>query len=166
MGHPEIAGRPFRRATVDTEENAMPIELQSRVAKSSSYLVPCVFKAVQMIEALRESRSGLRVEEFLAMTGYSRSTIYRILRTLTACEYIVRDRGGSYRLNHAVVSPADESTRQARGLNRSPSPANAHLGFERWGVRFCADGRRLDLGSSAAQEPSSALTETTAAASA
>jgi predicted transcriptional regulator len=159
-------GPAFQTAINDVEENAMPIELQSGVEKNSSYIVPCVFKAVQMIEALRESRSGLRVEEFLAMTGYSRSTIYRILRTLTACEYIVRDRGGSYRLNHAVVSPADAATKQQRDFNRPLSPGNAHPGFERWGVRFGADGRRLTLRRSAVQEPSSASVQTTVAASA
>ena len=85
----------------------------SNVSRNSNYLVPCVFKAVQMIEALRRVRTGLRVEDLRSMTGYSRTTIYRILRTLAACGYIVRNSRAIYRLNYSVVSvavnrPADE----------------------------------------------------------
>ena len=77
-------------------------------SKHSSYLVPCVFKAVHMIEALRENSTGLRVDDLHRMTGYSRTTIYRILRTLAACGYIRRDPGGSYRLNCALVPAVGE----------------------------------------------------------
>lgn len=72
---------------------------ESSHSRNSSYLVPCVFKAVHMIEALRETGTGLRVEDLRRMTGYPRTTIYRILRTLIACGYIDRTSGGSYRLN-------------------------------------------------------------------
>jgi hypothetical protein len=61
--------------------------------------VPCVIKAVHMIEVLREAGTGPRVENLQNVTGYPRTAIYRILRTLIACEYIRRDSGGSYRLN-------------------------------------------------------------------
>jgi hypothetical protein len=115
------------------------------VHTNTSYLVPCVFKAVQMIEALRKTRDGLRVEDFLSMTGYSRSTIYRILRTLVACEYIVREHGGAYSLNRAVISVADENA-WTRSMLPSSAPANPGYDgqpeFERWGVRFRADGKK------------------------
>jgi hypothetical protein len=77
--------------------------------RNPSYLVPCVLKAIQMVEILRRTHAGLRVDDLLGMTGYSRSTIYRILRTLTACEYMVRDGRGYYRLNHAIVTVADNN---------------------------------------------------------
>lgn len=122
------------------------MQQQSEISRSVSYLVPCVFKAVQMIEASREARVGLRVEDFLGMTGYSRSTIYRILRTLTACSYMVRERGGIYRLNSAVIREADDDPAARVGCRTSP-PATLSKGapeeFERWGVRFGPDGRRV-----------------------
>lgn len=115
--------------------------------RSTSYLVPCVFKAIQMVELMRKTRAGLRVEDLLAITGYSRSTIYRILRTLTACEYTFRDAGGYYRLNHAVVATADESaapTEVPNAPDRSAHSNDSAIEFERWGVRFRGDGRRLN----------------------
>jgi hypothetical protein len=120
---------------------------ESNVPRNSSYLVPCLFKAVQMIEALREMRSGLRVEDFQGRTGYSRSTIYRILRTLSVCDYVVRASGGVYRLNNAVITSMDEDPNPQQAddqLDRPSWPKQDHLGFERWGVRFSADGRRIE----------------------
>lgn len=121
---------------------------QATISRSPSYLVPCVFKAVRMIEALRESRVGLRVEDFLGMTGYSRSTIYRILRTLTACSYMVREPAGVYRLNPTVIRVADHNADAFEDC-RPDSPIAAAKGvskeFERWGVRFGSDGKRLAL---------------------
>jgi DNA-binding IclR family transcriptional regulator len=76
----------------------------------ATYIVPCVVKAVCMVEILRKSQTGLRVEDLRSMTGYSKSTIYRILRSLTWCEYLFRDAGGFYRLNHDVITIAQENT--------------------------------------------------------
>lgn len=89
---------------------------RSNLSRSSSYLVPCVFKAVQMIETLREPQRGLRVEDFRSITGYSRSTIYRILRTLVACQYVIRDSGGAYRLNHSVAPAVGTRNNRNRGV--------------------------------------------------
>ena len=115
----------------------------SKVSRNSSYLVPCVFKAVQMIEAMRETRTGLRAEDFLQMTGFSRSTIYRILRTLVACGYVARDSSGSYRLNQAVIAVA-QGDAWSPAIEAAPAPAShGNPEFERWGVRFSGDGRRV-----------------------
>jgi hypothetical protein len=107
-----------------------------------------VFKAVQMIEALRGTRGGLRVEDFLDITGYSRSTIYRILRTLSACDYVVRASEGVYRLNFAVVAAADaarRTTEEGDQFGRHPQTNDRHLGFERWGIQFRSDGTRMNI---------------------
>jgi len=117
---------------------------QTNLSRNPSYLVPCVFKTVQMIEALRRTRTGLRVENLRGMTGYSRTTIYRILRTLVACGYILRDSGGSYRLNCSVVAPANGNMRTGSNVVETPGQPQhdeTHSGFERWGVRFSANGR-------------------------
>jgi hypothetical protein len=127
---------------------------ESAVPRSSSYLVPCVFKAVQMIEALRETPVGLRVEDFVGMTGYSRSTIYRILRTLVACGYLVRDSGGYYRLNHAVVATADAATRNKQDsskFGRNLQANDRNVGFERWGIQFRGNGTRMNTHSRTTQ---------------
>lgn len=120
---------------------------ESNVPRNSGYLVPCVFKAMRMIEALRETQSGLRVEDFRLITGYARSTIYRILRTLVACDYLVRNSGGYYRLNHAVGATVDASrraTEEGDGFGRHLSASDRCLGFERWGIQFRGNGTRMN----------------------
>ena len=127
---------------------------ESSIPRNSGYLVPCVFKAVRMIEALREARSGLRVEDFRSMTGYARSTIYRILRTLVACDYLIRGSGGYYRLNHALVPAAGTAirTREEAGEVGQHLQANdRNLGFERWGIQFRGNGTRMNAHSKTTQ---------------
>lgn len=106
----------------------------SNDSRNPSYLVPCVFKAVQMIDALREPQGRLRVEDFRSTTGYSRTTIYRILRTLVACDYLIRDSGGYYRLNHALIPAA----------GRLIQTNDKNVGFERWGIQFRDNGARVN----------------------
>jgi hypothetical protein len=79
---------------------------------SRSYIVPCVMKTIRMVEILRKTPAGLRVEDLRSMTGYPPSTIYRILRTLMAYQYAFRDNGGRYRLNNDVVIATDKSVRE------------------------------------------------------
>ena len=116
----------------------------SKVAGKSAYLVPCVFKALQLLETLRRADAGLRVDDFLETTGYSRSTIYRILRTLATCNYITQDAQGLYCLNQEVISPlGDEALhREVRRTGPRRKLLEDGLEFERWGVRFRSDGSR------------------------
>jgi hypothetical protein len=119
---------------------------ESNVSRNSSYIVPCVFKAVHMIEALREAGTGLRVEDLRGMTGYSRTTIYRILRTLAACGYIIRNSGGVYRLNYSVLTAAGRGSADREDGGRfllHVKPDNHVAEFERWGIRFRGNGARM-----------------------
>jgi hypothetical protein len=117
----------------------------SQAHSNVRHLVPCVIKAVQIMDALRTDHSGLRVEDFVVATGYARSTVYRILRTLMACNYVRRDSRGTYHLNQGIIGAA------ARDAWTGPNPAadasnlaenGGHLEFERWGVRFRCGGTR------------------------
>jgi DNA-binding IclR family transcriptional regulator len=126
----------------------------SNHSRNPNYLVPCVFKAVRMIEALREAQGRLRVEDFRSTTGYARTTIYRILRTLVACEYLIRDSGGYYRLNHAVVATADAATRNTQDSSEFAPSLQANdrnVGFERWGIQFRGNGTRMNTHSQTTQ---------------
>jgi hypothetical protein len=120
---------------------------ESNLSRNSSYLVPCVLKAVHMIQALRETGAGLRVEDLRKMTGYSRTTIYRILRTLAACGYIFRNSGGVYRLNYQVITAPGRGAANRQDGGRFAThikPENGQVAeFERWGVRFRGDGARM-----------------------
>jgi len=117
----------------------------SKVHSNPSHLVPCVVKAVQIIETLRTAHAGLRVEDFLGSTGYARSTVYRILRTLMACDYVRRDRRGAYHLNQVVLGVPEPDAWAGSDSAQAASSLTANGGqleFERWGVRFRCDGRR------------------------
>ena len=60
-------------------------------------MVPMIARAIDVSERLQQNNAHLSVEELCELTGYSRSTIYRILRTLAAFEYVVREPEGKYR---------------------------------------------------------------------
>jgi hypothetical protein len=81
------------------------------------------------------------------MTGYPQTTIYRILRTLVACQYVIRDSGGSYLLNHSMAPAVGKSSRNdddGGEFELHPKPDDNHLaGFERWGVRFRTNMARI-----------------------
>ena len=97
--------------------------------------------------ATREGRSGLRVEDFRSMTGYARSTFYRILRTLVACDYIICGAGGYYRLNYAVVATTGATrriTEEGGEFDRHLQADDPHHGFERWGTQFRGNGTRIN----------------------
>jgi DNA-binding IclR family transcriptional regulator len=60
-------------------------------------MVPMIARAIDVSERLQEDDARLSVDQLCELTGYSRSTIYRILRTLAAFEYVVREPEGKYR---------------------------------------------------------------------
>jgi DNA-binding IclR family transcriptional regulator len=63
-----------------------------------TYWVPVVGKTIHMVEILRTSSTDFRVVDLRAMTRYPTSTIYRVLRTLVCCKWVVHGSGGVYRL--------------------------------------------------------------------
>ena len=119
---------------------------ESKLTRNSSYLVPCLFRAVHMIEALRETSTGLRVEDLRSMTGYPRTTIYRILRTLAACRYVIRNSGGIYRLNDSAATGAGRRSADEEDGAKFVihiEPENGRVAeFERWGIRFRGNGAK------------------------
>lgn len=118
----------------------------SKDSRNSSHFVPCVLRTIEILDALRYARTGLRIEDLRSTSRASRSTTYRIVRSLLHGGYIERDNnGGRYHLNPAIVrfAPEDPSSghvhQQARPHSLSEEPGE---GFERWGIRFGVDGRR------------------------
>jgi hypothetical protein len=109
-----------------------------------SYFVPCVLRAVEILDVLRHAKTGLRVEDLRSATRGSRSTVYRIVRTLLCCGYILRDDQGGYHLNSSVMVFAherlfDESLPQ--GNRRSINLLAGAEQPERWGVRVRIDAK-------------------------
>jgi hypothetical protein len=87
-------------------------ECRTRIAiqESESYIVPMIARAIDISELLQGFDSGLRVKGIKQLTGYSESTVYRILRTLVAFGYVLRDSSGAYRLNRYTPQTGTNST--------------------------------------------------------
>jgi hypothetical protein len=82
------------------------------IRERESYIVPMIARAIEISELLLGIGSGLRVREIHGRTGYSESTIYRILRTLVAFGYVVRDSNGFYASNCYTSKNGKVSTGQ------------------------------------------------------
>jgi DNA-binding IclR family transcriptional regulator len=72
--------------------------------------VSIIARAIDISKLLQGFNSGLRVKGIKELTGYYESTIYRILRTLVAFGYVLRDSSGVYRLNRYTPETGTNST--------------------------------------------------------
>lgn len=64
-----------------------------------------VFKALAVLEMVANSPDPLLLSEIAAEIGFDRSTTYRLLNTLVAAGYIVRDRASKrYHLSYRLVT--------------------------------------------------------------
>jgi AraC-like DNA-binding protein len=61
-----------------------------------NYLVPVLSKAIKIIRLLENNDKPLKVDEIARQTGVSHSTTYRILRTLSAHNYMPEGSAGVY----------------------------------------------------------------------
>lgn len=84
---------------------------------SAKYMVPVVRSTFRILEEL--SRSGaLGLNDVTQRTGISKSTVFRILKTLTHLGYVVRDGGRSYYVSQSMgdlvsAEAATEAIRRA-----------------------------------------------------
>src|SRR5579871_1979839 len=69
--------------------------------------VASVARALALLEELRDSESGLGVNELARRIGVNASTASRLLATLEAAGMVQREPGGPYRLGLALVTLAE-----------------------------------------------------------
>jgi hypothetical protein len=60
------------------------------------YIVPVLLKSVQVLELLGKAPDGLRIEQIHQRTGFAKTTVYRIVRTLVVSGYLVHSGDGTY----------------------------------------------------------------------
>lgn len=88
---------PKRRKRTGLQGATIDSSPELRLQENREYIVPVLCHALQIIEVLRTKDAGLKLEEIHQATGISRSTAYRIVRTLVAKRYVARDRRALYR---------------------------------------------------------------------
>ncbi|MGD0890664.1 MAG: substrate-binding domain-containing protein [Terracidiphilus sp.] len=62
------------------------------------YLIPILSKALDVIELLEESHGPVSLEDVYQRTHISKTSVYRILKTLTHRGYVAQSQNGLYRL--------------------------------------------------------------------
>jgi hypothetical protein len=110
----------MKRSTLESEvhiSNLLPKDLADRSRTESarrrnpglhrSYIIPVLSKALVVMEILRSTERPLNVRELVDRTGISKTTVYRILRTLSAYGYLPNGSGGIYSLRHVSYPPKE-----------------------------------------------------------
>jgi ribose transport system substrate-binding protein len=62
------------------------------------YLIPILSKALDVIELLEQDNTALTLEDVYQKTHISKTSVYRILKTLVHRGYVAQGQGGQYRL--------------------------------------------------------------------
>lgn len=81
-----------------------------------SYIIPVLSKALLIIDVLQKTERPLTVDELTTMTGTAKSTVYRILRTLSAHGYLPDGADGIYSFRRVPQLISD-----SEGTNRNVS---------------------------------------------
>jgi len=64
----------------------------------SSYVIPVLSKSLDVLELLEQHKRPLSLEQIYQRTGISKTTVFRILKTLVHRGYVARPEDGQYRL--------------------------------------------------------------------
>ncbi len=86
----------------DRPEDELAARSRTTVARlrrpdvQQSYLVPVLCKALGIMRLLEKSEGPMNVDQVCRATGYPKSTVYRILRTLSAHGFLPHGDDGIY----------------------------------------------------------------------
>ena len=88
--------------------------------RERTYLVPVLVKALKIIDLLNESEQPLKIEEITHRLGYSKSTVYRIVRTLCVYSSLQRKSTGrySFRNGNGIGHPIGDGSPRESSLDR------------------------------------------------
>ena len=84
------------------------------------YLIPILSKALDVIELLEESHAPVSLEDVFQRTKISKTSVYRILKTLVHRGYVAQAQNGLYRLVSALAVSASASPSRAWSCPSQP----------------------------------------------
>jgi ribose transport system substrate-binding protein len=88
--HPSYSLSRFESAKMRRNSN--------QLAPKRLYLIPVLSKALDILELLQNERGALTLEAIYQRTNISKTTVYRILKTLAHRGYVAQSQDGLYRL--------------------------------------------------------------------
>lgn len=88
---PEAYVRDEKRNVPPSEEAVFTENIHRR-----EYIIPTVFRAMVILKILNARNRGATVAEIREETRFARTTIYRILRTLSFASMVRQDIDGKY----------------------------------------------------------------------
>jgi ribose transport system substrate-binding protein len=88
--HPSYSRSRFESAKMRRNSN--------QLAPKRLYLIPVLSKALDILELLQNERGALTLEAIYQRTNISKTTVYRILKTLAHRGYVAQSQDGLYRL--------------------------------------------------------------------
>src|SRR5579871_742827 len=87
------------------------------------YLIPILSKALDVLELLEQTNGPIALEDVYQQTNISKTSVYRILKTLVHRGYVAQGQSGQYRLVSRPRRLRFVSRRRARRCPfRSPWP--------------------------------------------
>jgi predicted transcriptional regulator len=93
-----------------TDSQELQIKSRTEKARKSRpdvecfYLIPVLVKTLNILSLLHQADEPLTVDSIHRRLGYPKSTIYRILRTLSACGYLPEGASGVYKFTKSRLS--------------------------------------------------------------
>ena len=98
--------KPISRAMFACTAKALITDVPSRSralepGEQRSHIVPMLSRALHIIEIMKKQRAYMTSQQITAITGYSRSSVYRILRTLAAHDYVLEDDKSGFLLRRS-----------------------------------------------------------------
>lgn len=76
-----------------------------KITKSRFYLVPVLMRTLDILEVLSQSAAPLKMNDISLRTGISKTTTYRILRTLVYRGYVCQDLEGRFTMLKELEGP-------------------------------------------------------------
>ena len=104
---------PTIRTAVRNSRTDRARELQPNLDRE--YIVPVLIKCMQILQLLADYPAGLHIEQIHRRTKISKSTVYRIVRTLVACGGMIHHENGAYTIVFDEdLNESDDDSRAAK----------------------------------------------------
>ena len=97
------------KQTEAMEHSRTDVVRKRRLELQRSYIIPVVSKTFIIMDLLKNSDRPLKVDELTRITGIAKSTVYRILRTLSAYGYLPSGADAVYAFRRVAAPPKKRS---------------------------------------------------------